>query len=802
MKDDFLLTSCGSPHYASPEVVMGHKYDGSKSDVWSCGVILYAMITGKLPFDDENIRRLLAKVKNGVYSIPKFLPRDVSDLIQRMLVADPAKRISIAEIKQHPFWLSRSYIPPKLIVPVHELLDANVPVKAEELDEEILLSLISLGWGSEENESLLIGRLSSGGCLELVFYRLLEQQKIHIAAKLASKENLAPKTKGPPSIPSIQDFQASSRRDNEKTRPRSQSGVGMKTVEKEHDAPAPKSVGIIEEGRRRTRLPRDKRQGSVKNLIAILSRKKSSEFKVNNEVQTGMTASTSSNKTVSVIDVDEIGYSSDNTRKRRSRTTSGESKKLKKTYSKAFATRLGKALTHKSATAMDRDKLDKIEKEKADKDKQDKEVDFHISSSGGGSTPSLDRKSRRSPKLSPRDAIKHPLGSSEIRREEKKEQKEERNGRRYSLDKGPARDDSPAPAERLVVRVRSNTVTSDSGDAISSSDNSPSSTPGAKDMIPMGQAVITRQRSSSPQSGRGATGTSTTSTTSSKRTPPNKSPAVFIVPGILRQRSQSPGGKVMETKKLLNVQPIPLPGQEDVSKQDSTARRTWFSTFIRQNRRKSTPTVPLKVQLTTNNSKLSVCLQIMGILYELEDANFKFTSKSHKFTVRQSKPEFLFHICLKSEQEEEEDEAGLKLAEKLRLSGSNTPVSGVSSGSSSSGPASMNNSRNNSRTSKPGSRRGSVDEVSQLPIVNAKEEPLTLESGSSSPMGTPRGKKPMVAFRTPSDSEGKDANEVVDPDKKGEVDLATYTLIVINFRTGDLQSYNTVVNKLRAKLDL
>ena len=62
MKDDFLLTSCGSPHYASPEVVMGHKYDGRKSDIWSCGVILYAMVTGKLPFDDENIRRLLSKV--------------------------------------------------------------------------------------------------------------------------------------------------------------------------------------------------------------------------------------------------------------------------------------------------------------------------------------------------------------------------------------------------------------------------------------------------------------------------------------------------------------------------------------------------------------------------------------------------------------------------------------------------------------------------------------------------------------------------------------------------------------------
>ena len=55
-------TSCGSPHYASPEIIRGDKYDGPTSDVWSCGVILYALLTGNLPFADDNIRKLLAKV--------------------------------------------------------------------------------------------------------------------------------------------------------------------------------------------------------------------------------------------------------------------------------------------------------------------------------------------------------------------------------------------------------------------------------------------------------------------------------------------------------------------------------------------------------------------------------------------------------------------------------------------------------------------------------------------------------------------------------------------------------------------
>jgi serine/threonine protein kinase len=68
MKDgDFLQTSCGSPNYASPEVISGKLYAGPEVDVWSCGVILYVMLTGKLPFDDEAIPQLFKKISGIIF---------------------------------------------------------------------------------------------------------------------------------------------------------------------------------------------------------------------------------------------------------------------------------------------------------------------------------------------------------------------------------------------------------------------------------------------------------------------------------------------------------------------------------------------------------------------------------------------------------------------------------------------------------------------------------------------------------------------------------------------------------------
>ena len=108
MKDGFFLrTSCGSPNYAAPEVISGKPYVGPEVDVWSCGIIMYALLCGSLPFDDENIPNLFKKIKSGIYLLPSYLSDCSRDLIARMLVTNPLTRISLDGIRSHPWFQTR-----------------------------------------------------------------------------------------------------------------------------------------------------------------------------------------------------------------------------------------------------------------------------------------------------------------------------------------------------------------------------------------------------------------------------------------------------------------------------------------------------------------------------------------------------------------------------------------------------------------------------------------------------------------------------------------------------------------------
>ena len=106
---DLLKTKCGSPSYASPELIAQPFYDGFKSDIWCCGIILYAMLCGYLPFDgdeDKDGKDVLFKnIIEGNLEFPKFISELAKDLIIRLLNVDAKERISIPEIKKHPFYL-------------------------------------------------------------------------------------------------------------------------------------------------------------------------------------------------------------------------------------------------------------------------------------------------------------------------------------------------------------------------------------------------------------------------------------------------------------------------------------------------------------------------------------------------------------------------------------------------------------------------------------------------------------------------------------------------------------------------
>ncbi len=104
-KSKLLSTPCGSPCYASPEMVSGNKYNGFKIDIWSSGIILYAMLCGYLPFEDKDNDELFKKILECKLEFPRFLSFNSKDLIKKILVTNPDKRIGIEDIKIHPFFL-------------------------------------------------------------------------------------------------------------------------------------------------------------------------------------------------------------------------------------------------------------------------------------------------------------------------------------------------------------------------------------------------------------------------------------------------------------------------------------------------------------------------------------------------------------------------------------------------------------------------------------------------------------------------------------------------------------------------
>uniref|UniRef100_A0A672SL37 BR serine/threonine kinase 2 n=1 Tax=Sinocyclocheilus grahami TaxID=75366 RepID=A0A672SL37_SINGR len=173
--DSLLETSCGSPHYACPEVIRGEKYDGRKADVWSCGVILFALLVGALPFDDDNLRNLLEKVKLGVFHMPHFIPPDCQNLLRGMIEVDATKRLTVRVQHRHAH-IYRGKNEPEPEQPAPRKVAIRMLPSTEDIDPDVLESMHSLGCFRDKNK-LMKDLLSDDDNQEKMIYFLLLDRK-------------------------------------------------------------------------------------------------------------------------------------------------------------------------------------------------------------------------------------------------------------------------------------------------------------------------------------------------------------------------------------------------------------------------------------------------------------------------------------------------------------------------------------------------------------------------------------------------------------------------------------------------
>eukprot|EP00026_Physarum_polycephalum_P003024 Phypoly_transcript_03033.p1 GENE.Phypoly_transcript_03033~~Phypoly_transcript_03033.p1 ORF type:complete len:735 (+),score=94.37 Phypoly_transcript_03033:242-2446(+) len=159
---------CGSPLYAAPEILLAERYVGPPIDVWSIGVILYALLCGHLPWNGESQAEISHNSIKGIYDEPQEISMAGRDIIRRMLNPDPKARISIAEIRKHK-WMNESYdaLPPSM-------LTARQPVF--EVREEIISQVVGLGFKNEEEIRKQI--LDNECCQVVTMYHLILDRKV------------------------------------------------------------------------------------------------------------------------------------------------------------------------------------------------------------------------------------------------------------------------------------------------------------------------------------------------------------------------------------------------------------------------------------------------------------------------------------------------------------------------------------------------------------------------------------------------------------------------------------------------
>ncbi|KAI3771020.1 hypothetical protein L6452_02171 [Arctium lappa] len=122
--DGLLHTMCGTPAYVAPEILAKKGYDGAKVDIWSCGIILYVLNAGYLPFNDPNLMVMYRKIYKGEFRVPKWTSPELKQFLSRLLDTNPQTRISVDEIIKDP-WFRIGYRDARISSDQFEIKDAD-----------------------------------------------------------------------------------------------------------------------------------------------------------------------------------------------------------------------------------------------------------------------------------------------------------------------------------------------------------------------------------------------------------------------------------------------------------------------------------------------------------------------------------------------------------------------------------------------------------------------------------------------------------------------------------------------------
>lgn len=139
--DEEIKEKCGTPAYNAPEIIANKGYSGFQSDIWSLGILLFAMCSARVPFFAETVEELYQIVLKGEFEMPREFSKSLSDLILKMLVLDPKKRITLEGVKKHP-WVSSGYIPD----PLKTQTSSKLPECSIEIRPNLVKTLETFGF--------------------------------------------------------------------------------------------------------------------------------------------------------------------------------------------------------------------------------------------------------------------------------------------------------------------------------------------------------------------------------------------------------------------------------------------------------------------------------------------------------------------------------------------------------------------------------------------------------------------------------------------------------------------------------